>query len=177
MVALPPSATPRNGSPARAGGGLRLAIALMTLSLFGCDHATKLAAEASLSRGRAVDVVSGVLELRYTTNHDTAFGLLDTLGVARTPNLLLAVGSIALVAIVAMWIARGKRASGTQHVGFALVVAGALGNVVDRAVRGYVVDFIHVTRWPIFNVADIAVVAGGLLLLLCAWRSPVAKTV
>lgn len=147
---------------------LRLAIVLLTLSLFGCDHATKAAAEAALSQGRAVSVVSGILELRYTTNPDTAFSLLRTFGVERTPGILVAAAALALVAIVGVWIASRKRASAAQHVGFALVVAGALGNVVDRAMRGYVVDFIHVTRWPVFNVADIAVVAGMMLLGLCA---------
>ena len=68
------------------------------------------------------------------------------------------------------WFVARKRATRTQHVGFALVLAGALGNVVDRAARGYVIDFIHLTRWPVFNVADIAVVAGMTLLMLAALR-------
>jgi signal peptidase II len=55
-------------------------------------------------------------------------------------------------------------------MGFAMVVAGALGNMVDRGLHGHVVDFIHITRWPIFNVADVAVVAGVLLLALGARR-------
>ncbi len=148
----------------------RASLLLLSLSLFGCDHATKLAAEASLSHGRAVNVVSGVLELRYTPNPDTAFSLLHTLGIPPTPSLLLAASAIALIGVVAAWIGSRKRATRSQHVGFALVLAGALGNVVDRAVRGYVVDFIHLTRWPIFNVADVAVVAGMLLLMLAALR-------
>lgn len=155
----------------RPGRASRLAIAILALSLFGCDHATKVAAEASLGRGGAVDLVSGVLELRYVQNDDAAFSLFRTLGVTRTPGLLLAAAAIAVVAVVVAWVAQRKRASRAQHVGFALVLTGALGNIADRAMRGYVVDFIHVTRWPVFNVADIAVVAGALLLMLCAWRS------
>ena len=151
---------------------LRLAIVLLTLSLFGCDHATKSVAQASLANGHTVSLVSGILELRYAANDDTAFSLLRTLGVARTPGILLAASAVALFAVVAMWIAARKRASRTQHVGFALILAGALGNVVDRAMRGFVVDFIHVTRWPVFNVADIAVVAGMILLGLCAVFQP-----
>jgi lipoprotein signal peptidase len=49
--------------------------------------------------------------------------------------------------------------------GLALVAGGAAGNLLDRAVRGYVVDFIHVHGWPIFNVADVAIAAGAILLL------------
>jgi signal peptidase II len=143
---------------------------LLTVSLFGCDHATKIAAEASLSHGRSVNVVSGILELRYAPNSDSAFSLLSTFGIPRTPGLLLAAAALAIVGVVAAWIALRERARAWQHVGFALVLAGALGNIVDRAVRGYVVDFIHLTRWPVFNVADIAVVVGALLLMLTSMR-------
>lgn len=165
MAELPASTPP---PPPPSSLRLRLAIVLLTLSLFGCDHATKAAAEASLSHGGAINVVTGILELRFTPNPDTAFSLLRTFGVARTPGLLVAASGLALVGVVAMWVASRKRASRAQHVGFALVLAGALGNVVDRAMRGYVVDFIHLTRWPVFNVADIAVVAGVALLGYCA---------
>jgi signal peptidase II len=165
MAELPAACSPKASSSTFR---LRLAIVLLTLSLFGCDHATKVAAHASLSHGEAINVVSGILELRFAANDDTAFSLLRTFGIARTPGLLLAASALALVGVVAMWVASRKRASRIQHVGFALVLAGALGNVVDRAMRGYVVDFIHLTRWPIFNVADIAVVAGVILLGYCA---------
>jgi signal peptidase II len=175
MVELPasspgPAPAPRSTLP------LRIGILLLTLSLFGCDHATKLAAEAHLSNGRAVDIVSGVLELRFTTNDDTAFSLLHNFGIPRPPIVLLAASGLALLAVVAMWIAVRTRATYTQHAGFALVLAGALGNVVDRAVRGSVIDFIHVTHWPIFNVADIAVVVGvGLLGLSALFRRRAAS--
>ena len=166
-ASAPPAPSTASASAARGPRStlpLRLGILVLTLSLFGCDHATKLAAEQSLSHGRAVSVVSGVLELRFTTNDDTAFSLLHNLGVPRPPSMLMAASVLALLGVVAMWLAARKRATRTQHVGFALVLAGALGNVVDRAIRGSVVDFIHVTHWPIFNVADIAVVVGvGLL--------------
>ncbi len=163
MAELPAPTNARRTFP------LRIAILLLTLSLFGCDHATKIAAKASLANGRTVDVVSGVLELRYAPNPDTAFSLLRAFGIDRTPSIiLLAASAFALVGVVAMWTAARKRASRAQHIGFALVLSGALGNVVDRAVRGYVVDFIHLTRWPIFNVADVAVVAGVILLGLCS---------
>jgi signal peptidase II len=167
MAELPAPMTRR--SPPPSTFWLRVGLLLLTLSMFGCDHATKIAAAERLANGRAVNVVSGVLELRFTCNDDTAFSLLHTFGIARTPSILLAASALALVGVVAMWIvASRKRASRAQHVGFALVVGGALGNVVDRAMRGYVVDFIHLTRWPVFNVADIAVVAGVILLGLCA---------
>jgi signal peptidase II len=53
-------------------------------------------------------------------------------------------------------------------------VAGAIGNVLDRAARGHVIDFIHVRFWPVFNVADVLVVVGVGVLLLAAARSRAA---
>lgn len=150
---------------------LRAAILVLTISLFGCDHATKIAAKASLPAG-GLDVVSGVLELRYTPNPDVAFSLLHALGLPRTPGLLIAMSSVALLAVLVTWFAARTRATRGQHVGFALVVAGALGNVVDRVVRGFVIDFIHLNHWPVFNVADVAVVVGTILLMFAAVRKP-----
>ena len=139
---------------------LRAAVLALTVVLFGCDHVTKHAAEAALAQGGAVNVVQGVLELRYVENHDTAFSLLRTLGLTPVPAVLSTMAMVALIAVVGTWIAMRAQLGTVQHVGFALVLAGALGNVVDRAMRGFVVDFIHVSHWPIFNVADVLVVLG-----------------
>lgn len=58
----------------------------------------------------------------------------------------------------------------TRNPGVAFSVLGAAGNLLDRFTRGYVVDFIHVRGWPVFNVADVAIGAGVALLLLDALR-------
>jgi lipoprotein signal peptidase len=65
-----------------------------------------------------------------------------------------------------------RRAVWFVHGAFALVVAGALGNVTDRLARGFVVDFIHLRYWPIFNVADVCVTIGGVVLFAYFYRSP-----
>jgi signal peptidase II len=82
---------------------------------------------------------------------------------------------IGFVIAAGAWFRRRKTASATEHVAFAAIVSGALGNGADRVLRGYVVDFIHVSfgthfDWPIFNVADIAVTVGVALLLLVELR-------
>lgn len=149
----------------------RVFLLLLLTGLLGCDHATKVAAEHVLGGGRAVTVASGLLELRYTRNDDTAFSLFRTLHVAPSAAWLLVTASLALVGVLVAWFAARRKATALQHAGYAMIVAGALGNVLDRAARGYVVDFIHVTHWPVFNVADIAVVL-GVLALVFARRAP-----
>jgi signal peptidase II len=170
-----------------------LGLILLAIGLFGCDHATKLAAKASLEGAAAVPVAPGMLhgavELRYVENRDVAFSALGHLGVERSPALLIALSAVAMTGLVVMalleWRRRsrgamngdGRPASARRdriaNAGLALILGGAVGNLADRIVRGYVVDFIHVKGWPVFNVADIAVVAGmGLMALARFRRSP-----
>lgn len=150
---------------------LTAATALFAVGLVGCDHATKHLAEAALAGGRTVDLVPGVLELRFAANFDTAFSLFRAFGLRAEPGWLAAGAAVALAALVATWIARRRRASAVEHLGFALVAAGAVGNVLDRALRGYVVDFLHPSHWPVFNVADMAVVVGAAVWVLGGWRT------
>ncbi len=152
----------------RRSGLLKLAIFGLTASMVGCDHATKIAAKAALAGKPAVPIYDGIVELRFACNDDTAFSVLQNLGVPRPPSLLLAITVLATIGVLVAWGVAARRGVTTlEHVGFAFVVAGALGNVIGRVARGCVVDFIHVARWPIFNVADIAVCVGvGLFLLV-----------
>ena len=138
---------------------------LLTVSLVGCDHATKLAAQAALGSGRSVSIVPGVVDLRYAENRDSAFSLLRVLHLQSAAPLLVFAASAALLAAAFVWWQR-RHAGRLEQTGYALVVAGAIGNVADRIARGYVIDFIHVRHWPIFNVADIAIAVGGAIL---AW--------
>lgn len=173
----------------------RLALSiLLTVVLFGCDYATKSAAKATLEGAGSIPVAPGMLhgavELRYVENDDIAFSALQLLGIPRSPELLIALSAIALATIVAasivarIWHRTSRTPLGQTApaasaaptidpadlagaTGLALVLSGALGNIVDRIVRGYVVDFIHVKGWPVFNVA---VVLGAALIAFSQLR-------
>ena len=142
-----------------------LFVLFFTLALVGCDHATKALAEGVLQRA-PMAVVPGMVELRYAENHDIAFSALGRLAVVPPAVALFAFGALAIVAIMIAWWRRRRAATSLEHVAFGFIVAGAIGNVIDRVARGYVVDFIHVTHWPIFNVADALIVVG---MALHAW--------
>ncbi len=147
-----------------------LALLLCVTFLVGCDHATKLAAETAL-RDHAPFAVAPGVDLLYTENHGVAFSALERLSIHPPAWALFAMAVVATSALLALWFRR-RRAAWPEHAGFALVVAGALGNALDRVARGHVVDFIHVRFWPVFNVADVLVVAGGIVLLLAYARRP-----
>lgn len=154
-------------------------LVLIAIGLAGCDHATKYAAQQGLSpqhsvSGASKTLVPGVLDLLYSENRDTAFSVFRSLGVQAPKGLLVVMPLLALAAVGYMAWRRRKDAGKLELAGYAMVVGGALGNVIDRVFRGYVIDFIHVRHWPVFNVADIAVGAGVASLLLASILRPKA---
>ena len=113
-------------------------------------------------------MIPNVLDLRYAENHGTAFSILDGSHGTRTMVLLVLGSLLAIFAICLYWW-RVRRNGPATQLACALVVAGAIGNLADRAVRGFVVDFVHLHRWPIFNVADVAITLGVAMLLVAAF--------
>ena len=138
-----------------------LLLVLLTAGLFGCDHATKAVATSTLGGGNSVSIVGDLVEIRWTPNPDVAFSMVRNLGLTpwSSPVVLATLGAGAMALLLAVWW-RSRKGGALVNVGFAAAFAGALGNIVDRLTHGYVVDFIHVKRWPVFNVADILVVIG-----------------
>jgi signal peptidase II len=131
------------------------------VTLVGCDHATKYAAKAELEGQPPRVVIASMLDLRYTENTDVAFSLLRWIPEGVRAPLLVVFGALAMVVLIVLL----RRSSpGLARAGVVLILAGALGNYLDRLLRGYVVDFIHVHHWPVFNVADICVAIGIALL-------------
>jgi signal peptidase II len=136
----------------------------MVVGLVGCDHATKVAAESALRDGRQVNVVPGWVDLRLTENDDIAFNAFSRLSLHPPAWFLTIAAVVALAAVAFAWWR--QRPALVTACAYALIAAGAIGNAGDRLLRGRVVDFIHLRWWPVFNVADMAVVAGVALLLL-----------
>jgi signal peptidase II len=141
----------------------RLSVLVALIFLVGCDHATKGIAKGELDGGSAHELIRGVVGFRYVENTDIAFNLLRWMPeTIRTPGLLV-FGAVALVAL-GLLLLRGRDEPRMRRLALVLVTAGAIGNYLDRLVRGYVVDFVHVQYWPVFNVADVYLTVGYLLL-------------
>ena len=138
-----------------------LAGALCALVL-AADQAAKAAIEAHLVLGERVEAL-GPLELTYVHNSGVAFGLAGGAGVGLVLTTALA------LAVVGWLLARNPTRKG-MWVAVGLVAGGALGNLVDRIRADAVTDFIHVGSWPTFNLADVAISAGVILLVLIYLR-------
>ena len=140
----------------------RVSIAVIAAAVLVLDQITKIWAVSALDR----DTIHVVwkLQLRLVRNPGTAFSL----GEGKGPLL----GVVAcIIVVVLVRFARQPR-SLTSAVGIALILGGAVGNVVDRIVRsphgflkGHVVDFIDFKFWPVFNVADMGVTCGIILVI------------
>lgn len=107
------------------------------------------------------ELIGPIVALEYVENSGAAFGVLPS------QASILAIASIAIVALGLAMIWREAGSDPWVAVAIALVVGGAVGNIVDRIRLGYVVDFIAIGVWPKFNVADSAVTVGVLLIV---WR-------
>lgn len=150
-----------------ARGLKALSLLILSVVLVGCDHAAKLAASELLAKRSPVRLVDGVLSLTYTENRDVGFRLLRMIPEAPRFWVMLALGAGAVALMIAALRSRLGRASRAERAAYALLIGGGLGNLLDRVLRGYVIDFVHVRYWPVFNLADVFLVAGvGLLLLV-----------
>lgn len=155
--------------PAAVRAVVRRPDAWLGLAIAVLDQATKALVEARVPLHTTIEIVPGLLNLTHVQNTGAAFGLLNAVDFPLKSVVITALALTALVAIGAYasrygsetWMARG---------GLALILGGAVGNLVDRAGRGYVVDFVD-AYWGsyhfwAFNVADAAITVGATLLIL-----------
>lgn len=145
----------------------RLAGFALALGVFGIDRAIKALMAGSLNL-QAVGVIKLLpfFDLRWTENYGVSYGMFTADSSEMKFALLGMTGVIALG--VAIWMLREKVLG--EILALALVLGGALGNIYDRATRGYVIDYadLHIGEWRpflIFNLADAAITVGVLILL------------
>ena len=151
--------------------GWLLALSALIVAL---DRITKLWVSHHIAEGNIIIVIPRVFAISHVMNPGAAFSLFtDSPNPARTRWMLTAFSLLAALVVFIILIRIGRRLSLTA-VSMALVLGGAIGNVWDRIAYGTVVDFIEVHiihyHWPDFNVADSAIVIGGILLLIDSLR-------
>lgn len=162
---LPKTRSRSGGFPIRGLLFLGVAIAVVV-----ADQVTKRLIESRL-RDRSIPLVDDILRLTYVQNRGAAFGVLQD-----QTTFFVLVGILVIVVIAASY--RYLPRSGFMlHLALGLQLGGAVGNLLDRIRQGYVVDFVdfgyRANWWPVFNVADSAIVLGVALLALNA-LSPTA---
>jgi len=149
---------------------------LLTIFLLAADLLSKhFVSDFLLSHGGSYTVIDKVLTFRYSENTGAAFGILDNARILL--SVLVGVVVIGLIAFMVYHIVKGKhkeRGGLLLHISLSLVVAGGLGNLVDRIAFGYVRDFIEYTfiytlfgeNFAICNFADVCLTIGVILLII-----------
>jgi signal peptidase II len=132
---------------------------LLAASVVGLDQLAKWFVREAVDRGEAWPSPEWPLRVVHVTNTGAAFGILQDAGP------LLAVTSLIGMTAILIYLFNPGFAHPLMRAGLALMLGGAVGNLVDRVANGEVVDFIKVSHWPAFNVADSCITIGVLLLL------------
>lgn len=152
--------------PTATGRRLELVVALGIIIL---DQMTKAVVHAQLPLHSSVNVIPNLMDLTHVQNTGAAFGFLNTAEIPFKAVLitLIAAGALLAIGIYATRLAADDRMA---RVGLSLILGGAVGNLIDRAVNGYVVDFVDVywrdVHFWAFNVADAAITVGAAIMIL-----------
>jgi len=129
------------------------------------DQASKAIIMKTMFLGQSVPIIDRILHLTYIQNPGAAFSLM-----AGRTNIFIAVSFIVVAAVIIYQI-RGGVKRGLIPISLGLIAGGAAGNLLDRVRLGEVVDFIDFRVWPVFNLADSAIVVGAILLAVVLWKS------
>jgi signal peptidase II len=147
-------------------GGVEIWIAV---AIVVCDQATKAMVRARIPLHDEVSLIAGLLDLTHVRNTGAAFGMLNGIDFPFKAAIIAVVAAIALVAIAA-YAARLAPAQKMARIGLALILGGAIGNLIDRIAFGYVLDFVDVYwrayHFWAFNVADSAITVGVCVMVL-----------
>ena len=147
----------------------RRAYLAVAAAVFLVDRLTKTLVHTSFSVGESRTVIEGLFDLVYFRNTGVAFGIFSS-GNTVIQALLLSALALGAAVLVIVYSVRTPAHETAVQSALALILGGALGNLFDRLVFGFVIDFFYFHlgqySWPAFNVADMAITAGVLLMLL-----------
>ncbi|CAC9603093.1 Lipoprotein signal peptidase (EC 3.4.23.36) [uncultured Gammaproteobacteria bacterium] len=144
---------------------------LLAILLVALDQLTKLLAYEYLVIGTSVDI-NAFFSLSFARNYGAAFSFLADQGGWQR-YFLSAVSVIASI-ILSVWMVKTSTIYRFKLIGLTLILSGAVGNMIDRVMSGFVVDFIDFHYqdfyWPIFNFADIFISIGVVMLIIADWK-------
>ncbi|MDT8901528.1 signal peptidase II [Anaeroselena agilis] len=134
-------------------------IIILALAVIALDQVSKAYLQANMAPGASVPVIPGIFHITYVLNPGAAFGILEH------QRWFFVAVALLLLAVIVYLYPRIPAGYGLLRLGVALQTGGAAGNAIDRLKTGYVVDFFDFRVWPVFNVADIAIVVGVALIV------------
>jgi signal peptidase II len=159
-------------TPNRKRSGRAAYIAVFA-GLIAVDQAIKYLVASHMKLGESIAVIGDFLHIRYLVNYGISFSLFEG-----HPSLVIAIQTAIFVVLGITFIVlyRGMAAAVQILVGFAITLAGGVGNLIDRYVHGYVIDYISVLSFPVWNFADMCIIGGCVLIALCLILDSIEST-
>ena len=140
----------------------------LTLVIILLDMVSKYIVSRLLIVNESVMIIKNFFNITYVRNTGAAFGIFSG-----STFLVMIVSFIIIIGII-IYISKNKPSNKMEKVAYSLILGGAIGNFIDRIIYGYVRDFIEIDifgwDYPIFNLADVFVVVGVILLVIATWR-------
>ena len=132
---------------------------ILIIALIVIDQITKLLTLNYLLPVNSVEIIKNILSFTYVENRGAAFGIMQN------SRIIFLIFTVILIGAIIIYTIKTKPQNKLYLVSTSLIIAGGMGNFIDRLFRGYVVDMIEVTfiEYPVFNFADICVVIGAIL--------------
>ncbi len=138
---------------------------LIMLVIVVLDQVSKWWVLTSLKQIGTIKIIEGVFHLHYLENRGAAFGIFQD------QRLFFLVVNTFITCIIIGYLIKHPRINKGLMWALSMIAGGAIGNLIDRALYGYVIDFFDFQIWPVFNVADSAIVIGQVLLIFFILKS------
>lgn len=129
-------------------------ILLLAIIVIALDQWSKYVVQHSMDLGISIPIIPNIFHLTYILNPGAAFGILEN------QRFFFVLIALIMLAAIMYYYPRLRNQPILLKLGLGLMAGGATGNVIDRVKTGYVVDFFDFRVWPVFNIADIAIVTG-----------------
>jgi len=129
----------------------------IVLAILALDQGTKSIVRQKMTEGESIPLIQNIFHLTYVLNPGAAFGILAH------HTWLFVLFSILAIGLVIFFYPKILQQPFWLRLALALQLSGALGNLLDRLRTGYVVDFFDLRVWPVFNIADMAIVTGVII--------------
>lgn len=142
-----------------SGNKIKIPVFFIVLAVLLCDQFSKFVIINKLYLHQSIPLIKGIFHLTLVYNRGAAFGILKN----QVP-LFIFTSLVAIILIYLNYRQNKKKKSFAYNMSLSLILAGALGNLIDRLFLGYVIDFLDFRIWPVFNIADSAITVGAFFL-------------
>ncbi|MGM9876288.1 MAG: signal peptidase II [Bacilli bacterium] len=143
-------------------------IIILSIIFIIIDQLSKIIIVNNLTNNKSIEVIKSFFYLTYTNNKGAAFSILTG------RRILLILVALIVIGVLIYYVRKNKIEGKVNKIALSLVIGGSIGNLIDRILRGAVVDFIDVKifgyNFPIFNLADTFIVIGVFLLIIEMFR-------